>query len=440
MSIYTSTLRLTVSLFAVSASLSFMPFAFAENRFNTVNPVSAETFIGANWMTSPYHQVLPMALSDGHMLIYTVQTMDGVSKIKGTRSTQDFIREVHATEALRKRSTGGVILGSTKDRAVNLVETPVRVVKSVAGKVGDIDSVGEAILFVPKETIGVAGGLVHGIGEILVTGKRITTGATSTRCNGFNCVEKAGEDVWSGFNSLMGKHKSARELHANFGTDPQTRNKAYRKQINRIAYADSYTGTSVKLGVGSAGIDYLSPAMRGVGYYNNGEFVSGYKDAHRQRNYEKDQMASWGIERSRAEAFYKNDVFTKVERSNFFVSLEAIQNNAMRRRLFEDSFLIQHYTMAKAALSRANYIAAFSNQNAVASYQANAAEVSLIANNGVRVIPVYADYLDVTSEFSQRVLNSRFNAPTEIHVIGKASDRLKRQSRSMGVEVIEVAL
>lgn len=435
-----SKLHCAVSSFAVATSLFITPLASASYSPETLNPVLAETFIGSDWMESPYHLVLPNAQSDGRMLIYTVRTTDGDVEIKGTRAAQEFIREVCATEALRKRSTVGAVLGSTKDRAANLVETPARVVKSVAGKVGEIETFGEAILFVPKETVGVAGGLIDGVGELLVTGKRITTGVSSTKCSGFNCVEKAGEDVWSGFNSLMGKHNAARELHAEFGTDPQTRNKAYRKQIDRIAYADSYTGTSIKLSVGNAGIDYLSPAMTGVGYYNNGEFVSGYKDAHRQRNYEKDQLVSWGLERTRVEQFYKNPVFTKVQRANFFISLDAIKNDEMRRRLFEDAEATPHYAMAKAVLSRANYIAAFNAQNAVTSYQPNDVEASLIAKNGVKIIPIYADYLDVTSDFSQRVLTMRFNQPTEIHIIGKASENLKRQARSIGAKVVEVTL
>jgi len=431
-------LRSTLSVCVLFSLLSFVSSAFANAGPNVLRPVQAEAFLGSEWMQGPYHSVSPNALSDGQMLLYTVMSREGETRIKGTLATQEFIREVCATEILRQRSTAGAILGSTKDRAVNLVETPTRLVKSVAGKVGDISSLEEAVLFVPKETVGVAGGLLGGVGELLVTGKRITRGATSTKCNGFNCVEKAGEDIWSGFNSLMGKHNAARELHQEFGTDPQTRNKAYRKQIDRIAYADSYTGTTIKLGVSNAGIEYLSPAMTGVGYYNNGEFVTGYEDAHRRRNFEKNQLVSWGVPREQAEAFYKNDVFTKAQRTRFFTALEAIDNDSMRRRLFNEAFVRKNFNSAKEDLFRADYIAAFDDQKAVRLYLPNEPEVALIANNGTRVIPVYADFLDVASNLSQRVLGMRGHGRTELHVIGTASNRLKAEARAKGIEVVEV--
>jgi len=435
----------TVSFCATLSVLAFSPLdstnvAFANVGVNALQPIQAQVHLGAEWMQGPHHRVLPTALSDGRMIIYTIVSREGETRIKGTAATREFIREVAVTEVLRDRSTAGAMLGATKKGALNLVETPVRVVKSVAGKVGKIDSVGEAVLFVPKETVNVAGGLLDGVGELLVTGKRITTGVAGTRCSGTECFTKAGRDVWSGLNSITGKHGVAQELHNEFGTDSETRNKAYRRQIDRIAYADSYTGTVVEFGAGNAGVQYLSATVVGVGYYDNGEFVTGYQDAYRRRNYEKDQLVSWGLDRQQVEAFYKSKVFTKKQRDRFFLALEAINNNEMRRRLFQDAASIDNYSLAKGDVIRADYIAAFDRQKAVNAYAPNGPQVSLIANNGTRVIPIYADYLDESPALTQNIFAARGTGFTEIHVLGKASQRLIKRARTMGVRVIEVTL
>jgi hypothetical protein len=332
------------------------------------------------------------------------------------------------------------MLGATKKGALNLVEVPTRVVKSVAGKVGDIQTVKEAALFVPKETVGLAGGLVDGVGELLVTGKRITKGVAGTRCSGMECFSRAGRDVWSGINSITGKHGVARELHDEFGTDSETRNKAYRKQIDRIAYADSYTGVTVEFAAGNAGIQYLSPTVVGIGYYDNGDFVTKYEDAYRRRNYEKDSLVYWGLDRAEVEAFYQSKTFTNKQRDRFFLALEAINNEGMRRRLFREAAAVENYSLAKAEVMRADYIAAFDKQKAVKAYVLDGTEASLIAKNGTRIIPVYADYLDVNSKIGQSVLGGRSMGSTELHVIGKASNRLKTQSRAKGIKVVEVTL
>ena len=166
--------------------------------------------------------------------------------------------------------------------------------------------------------------LAKGFEEFGVTIIRISKGAASTKCSGYTCVKKAGTDIWSGFNSLAGKHNASRRLHSEFNTDPETNNKVYRKQIDRLAYANAYTGTTIKLGAGQAGIDYLSDAFMGVGYYNNAEFIVSYEDAHRQRNNEKEILKGWGADTNLVNFFYKNKTYTKKYRRRLFKSLDTI--------------------------------------------------------------------------------------------------------------------
>ena len=81
--------------------------------------------------------------------------------------------------------------------------------------------------------------------SLAATAWRITTSAAGTKCQGFGgCTSKAGRDIWSGFNSLAGKHNAAKEIHYTLGTDPYTDNQVLQRQVDRLAYADAYTSTT----------------------------------------------------------------------------------------------------------------------------------------------------------------------------------------------------
>jgi hypothetical protein len=114
--------------------------------------------------------------------------------------------------------------GAAKDRTSNLVTTPYRLSKDLVDHAGDISGAEDALLFVPQQVGGIVGDLLSGVGELTVTGVRISKGVAGTACSGLGCVEKARDDIWSGVNSLAGKHNAARRLHREFGTDPGTDN------------------------------------------------------------------------------------------------------------------------------------------------------------------------------------------------------------------------
>ena len=150
----------------------------------------AAQFLGPDFMQSPYHRVEPRAVADGYMLRYAIETPYEQIIIIGTEQAKLRILEIHATETLRQRSTGGAILGSAKDRTTNLVKTPYRIGKTLVNRAGDISNVEEAVLFVPEQVGQATGSLLNGVGELGVTALRITKGAAGTKCSGFGCVEK----------------------------------------------------------------------------------------------------------------------------------------------------------------------------------------------------------------------------------------------------------
>lgn len=421
----------SIVLSTVSPAFAKTPLK-AQNFDKTDYRVAAQDILGPEWMSGKYHDVYPYALLEGDFLRYQVRTEDGDVTIKGTQDVRVYIYELYATEILRMRSTPGVVLQSTGSRMVNLVRTPVNVAKGLGRRAEDVNSLGDAAMFVPELTVDVAGGLLKGVGELFVTGERLTSSVGGTKCSGFQCVKKAGSDVWSGTNSLMGKHNASRKIHREFGTDPQTENKDYRFQVDRIAYAESYIGTAVKIGVGNAGIEAVSPIMQGVGYYNNGEFLSGYEDAHRQRNFEKNQIESWGEDRTRIAAFYKSKIFTKLQRRDFFKALNVIHDVEMKRRLFDEAYWVQDRASARAHLSRAQHIAAMSEQGKIIGFDKEAFYPSYKTRSAIRVTPIYADMLHGPQALS---LLHRDGLRQEIHVIGRASKSFIDKAQSQGVTV-----
>lgn len=427
-------LKLTSSLMVSVITVSG---ASAIAQTPSQQPVSAAQFLGAEFMESPHHRVAPQAISDGYLLRYEIETPSERMIVIGTEQTKTRIREIHATQVLRKRSTGGEILGSAKDRTTNLVETPYRIGKTLVNRAGDISNVGDAVLFAPEQIGQAAGSLLHGVGELAVTGARITAGAAGTKCSGFGCVEKAGSDIWSGVNSLAGKHNASRRLHAEFGTDPQTENKAYRKQIDRLAYANSYTGTTIKLGAGQAGIDYLSPAFTGIGYVNNAEFVGHYEDAHRQKNREKDSYRAWGASPEAVKNLYQNKAFTKLNRRRLFKALDSIPDKAFAVRLVHDAADSPDRSHTESHLAVYDYIAALGARGDVSAYFSNTSTPLIASNDGTLILPVYADYLELTPQLSRDLQEISSRRQSALHVLGYAAPSVKQVARRLGIQIVE---
>jgi len=434
-------MRRPLTVLIASGLLAFMalaPEAMAQYVQTQSPTVDAAQHLGTDYMQSPYHRVAPRAMVDGSMLHYIIETPYEPMVVIGTEQTKTRIQEIHATEALRQRSTGGAVLGSAKDRATNLVETPYRVGKTLVNRAGDISNVGDAVLFVPEQVGQAAGSLLNGVGELGVTAVRITKGAAGTKCSGFNCVEKAGTDIWSGVNSLVGKHNASRRLHDEFGTDPETQNRAYRQQINRLAYSNAYTGTAIKLGAGQAGIDYISPAFTGVGYYNNAEFVGQYEDAHRQRNFEKKALISWGADPRAVDNFYRNKAFTKQYRRRLFRALNVIPDKVFAVRLFHDTADIAQRYKAETQVVTYEYIADLTVRGEIAHYHSQSPQAFLTAYNGTNILPIYADYLQWSPHLEARLMTlASYNGPSALHILGRAGPSVKQGARQLGIHILE---
>jgi hypothetical protein len=427
-----------VNLIAVTYIFS-SPSSYSQDLTKYETSQNAINFLGEDFMKSSNHQVNPKATKIGYMLEYEIINNNKSKKILGTKQAKIHIQEIQATEVLRNRSTGLAILDSAKNRTTNLIETPVRVVKNISKLGSKVKNFEDLVMFIPKHSSNTIFQLAKGFGEFGVTIIRISKGAASTKCSGYTCVKKAGTDIWSGFNSLAGKHNASRRLHSEFNTDPETNNKVYRKQIDRLAYANAYTGTTIKLGAGQAGIDYLSDAFMGVGYYNNAEFIVSYEDAHRQRNNEKEILKGWGADTNLVNFFYKNKTYTKKYRRRLFKSLDTITDKKFALKLFSAAAKENNRTIAMSKLRTIEHIAYLTSNRDIVKYEGSSELPFIVEKNGSSTLVIYADHIHWTKKFSSQITAfANIQQLTNVDILGYSSLGFKKEAKIRDIIVNEL--
>ena len=430
-----------ISTILISTALGLCHLAQAA----TSSSVNAQDFLGADWMQSDWHSVNPIALNDGIFNSYEITTPDGTYTVRGTSQARQNIREIYAIYQLRERSIADTFANSLTTRTINWVKTPLRTASMVGKRVGAIDSVGDAALFVPKAVYDTGDVVVSSVGEFAVTGKRIATGAAGTKCGSFgDCVSEAGTDIWSGLNSLLGKHNSARRLHAEFGTDRQTQNKLLKREIDRLSYTEAYTGSAFKFVVPRANIDYLSDYQTGIGYYNNAEFAAGYTDAHRPRNAQKKMLAGAGVSEEQIAALYKSQLYTHNQRTALADALSVIQSKGALSGFVRRANSVTSPEEAQNIIDVYGYLA---NQIEQGQLQSFAEEPLIIAQNsdGSIFTPLRADYLQWNDGLANQAKRlsaqaRRANSSAQIHLLGRAAPEVNARLGSMGIKLVQAGL
>jgi len=255
------------------------------------------------------------------------------------------------------------------------------------------------------------------------------------------CIQKAGEDIWSGINSLAGKHNASRRLHASLGTDRETRNKNLKREIDRLSYAEAYTGATFKFIIPNAELNYLSGYQRGIGYYNNGEFLAEYEDAHRGRNRDKDMLRNRGVSQETIDQLYANEAFTNKDRTNLSQALSALGPTPYLSDFVNNAALAPSPYAAQNKLVIYQYYARLAQSGTLANFVAGP---SILAQrkDGTLILPFAADYIQWSPDAAIAVQNSARTAQShgqraEIHVLGHASQTFKNNSQRLGVNVIE---
>jgi len=403
------------------------------------NTVRAQDFLGSDWMQGPFHRVAVTAHNNGQVNRYTVETRHGIHMINGTDQTRAFIREINAAEDLKHKSTVGMAGTALKNRVVNLVKTPVRVVKAVGDRIDTVNSVEDAVLLAPRITIDLGGKLINGAGEMIYTGNRLLkSDGDGTKCQGLgNCLSKAGEDVLSGMNSVAGKHNSARKLHARYGTDSETRNPILKREVDRLAYAEAYTKTSAKLFAPNTGLSDFDTYRMGVRFYNNSELVAGYKDAYRARNQQTERLEARGIHPGLLKAFQKNENYTKKERVALIDSLERFGPIANIGPFIEDAAKANTVYEAKSFVDRYHYLSQLQTRRGIHNFTGTSMPIA-VTRGGHHILTLKADYLNWTAQTGNAVADLARLRKSEIHILGHASPDFKRRAQSHGVKIVEV--
>jgi len=410
--------------------------------FESAGMVDAATFLGADLMSSDLHYVYPEAWNDGYANTYEIETPKHLYVVQGTGLAISRIREIKATEELRRRSTGVAAGKAVVERTANLVITPVRALGGIAGRFGKIETTGDALMVVPSGAAEIAGHLGSGLKELSITGWRITTGAAGTRCQGINgCVAKAGDDIWSGVNSLAGKHQAAKEIHAELGTDPYTQNKVLQRQVDRLAYTDAYISTATKVGYTWSGVRILDPLATGVGYYNNGEFVATYEDARKYRRLEKKQMRSWGVSEDVITKLYNNEAFTHLTRSKLSKAVSTFGTDTYKIRMIEEAASSSTRFVAESRLRVYVYLADLTEKGKIEAFVSDLPSAVAVGTDGTLILPFAVDYIKWTPELAPTIKNfaalSNHGRPV-IHVLGTASPMFKQETQALGVTVLEL--
>lgn len=410
--------------------------------FESAGLVDAEAFLGADLMSSDLHRVHPEAWNDGYANTYKIETPKHLYVVQGTGFAKTRIREIEATEELRHKSTGVEAGKAVVERTANLVITPARALGGIAGRFGEADNAGEALMVIPSGAAEIAGNLGDGLKELGITGWRITTGAAGTRCQGVDgCVAKAGDDIWSGVNSLAGKHQAAKEIHAKLGTDPYTQNKVLQREVNRLAYTDAYVSTATKVGYTWSGVRILDPLATGVGYYNNGEFIATYEDARKYRRLEKKQMRDWGVSEDIITKLYNNEAFTHLTRSRLSKAVSVFGTDTYKVRMIEEAANSSTRFVAESRLRVYMYLAELTNNGKIKAFVADLPSAVAVGTDDTLILPFAVDYIKWTPELAPTIKQfaaiSTYGKPV-IHVLGAASPTFKQETQALGVDVIEL--
>ena len=414
--------------------------------FEMPGMVDAASFLGADLMQSPLYRVEPEAWNDGYANTYRITTPKYTYVVQGTQQARIRLREIEATEMLKQKSTAGMAGKAVVERTLNLAATPARAVQGAVDRFGAAENVGDALMVVPSGAAEIVGNLAVGLKELGATGWRITTSAAGTKCQGLGgCVSKAGEDIWSGVNSVVGKHAAAQEIHTALGTNPYSQNKVLQRQVDRLAYADAYVSTAVKIGYTWSGVDILDPLATGVGYYNNGEFVAAYEDAHKGRNREKALLRGWGVSDDDVVKLYASDAFTHISRTQLAKAVSTFGTNDYKARMIREAASSPTRFVAEARVQVFQYLAEMSGSGRIKAFVADLPSAVALDTDGTLILPFAADYLRWTPELAPTITNlSALTGPgtnypgASIHVLGQASPMFKSRAEALSVRVMEI--
>ncbi len=417
-----------------------------QGGFETAGTVRASQFIGADLMQSPIYRVDPEAWNDGYANTYRIETPDHVHIVQGTDQALIRLREIEATDQLRRKSATVAVGKAAVGRTLNLAATPVRAVKGTVNRFSAAKGAQKKLMVVPSGAADIVGNLALGLKELGMTGWRMTTNSTGKKCKGVGgCSSKAGGNVMSGVSALSGKDAAAKKIHADLGTDPYSDNKELQRQVNRLATADAVGSTSMKLGMVFVSAPLIAPLSTGVGYYNNGEFVVNHKDPRKAREIEQSLMGEWGVSKRDIIKLYNSDAFTHTTRSNLFAAVSTFGENPYKARMIREAASAPSRFVADSRVKIYQYLAQMVINGQVKAFVADLPAAVALGADDTLILPFAADYLRWTPELAPTITGfAALTGPDKpykrasVHVLGQASPLFTQRATRFGVQVVEI--
>jgi|GEM_PF-2159761 len=420
--------------------------------YETAGSVDARLFLTESDMAGPYHRVNPKARNDGFANTYEIRTQDHLYVAEGTEKARQRIAEITAIEVSQKDSTVEVVGGTVAGKMKNLVDTPVRLVKSGAKRVKAVDSTKDALLLVPEGVGDLAVNLGGGVYEVGKTGVGVAKegvesvdGDSEDDCSGTDCVGASGKVARKGFDELSGAASKARRRHSQLGTDPYSDNPVLQKEINRVAYSKTFSGIGLSAGLGLAGLPPAVNAYRsGVSLYNRGEKLIEYSDPYERRKIEEEKLKSWGANKDQIEKFYAGKVYNATLRTRLILALEAFPSPEDRLSLFDQALSADTDYLARGYIVTMRYLGERFRSIPRLKLKTGLPFLAYQTGYDTLTLVYHADYLIWSKDFAQAI--DRLNADPAVQkaegidfvLLGRASDQARKRLAKNGFKVATI--
>jgi hypothetical protein len=260
----------------------------------------------AGLVQNPLFTVGPQAPTDGYFHDFTITSEYGDFEAEGRTVVALRAREIRALAELDKVSKSEVFLKAAGTSVVN---------------------VGKGVANVVTDPAGTAKGLGEGVKRFGVNlGRRakraeesVADGAKSDGQTGEpakSTADKAGEAGETVAYSVLGVSSAMRRWAQKVGADPYTTNAALRKALEDIGRVDAAGGIAAKVVIPIPGLVGTTATV--------GDLVWG-KDPEALRKMNEERLSALGVTKEKANAFFRNKVFTLTAQTAFIDALFAVK-------------------------------------------------------------------------------------------------------------------
>ena len=408
--------------------------AYLSSEFEEAELLATPLFIEDDCNLNCPYVLHDQTYNDGLSNHYKVTYGDHIYVSQGTLETQELIKEVKATSALKQTKSMNVAANSVKERTTQLVTTPYEVGSSIYNRYDRAENLGEALLIAPKGALVMTSKLLTGAKELGVTGRRLTENASHTSCGLFECFKKLGEDIWYAVNLLTGKHGDAKVLHSQQNTNPETQNPLLKREVNRISYISSLTSSGYKFGLGAIGIPVISDTSTVIGYYRNAEFLSGYEDARKLETSHKRKLRSLQIEDRTISRLYGNEAFTRPNRNAVVGALLDLEQGAALGSMIANLSKIENRYEAQRWAAQYAYAQEIDQRDDILQLQPISNGLAVKTRSGQTYYLLAGDYIRWTEDLSVTLNKLKSEqAWLQVHFLGQTSETARYHADRLGI-------